>query len=127
MAASTHSFGRRLARLRDKAGLTQEALAERAGLSRNFIGLLEAGRQTPSLDSLRSLQEALGVDIESLVTGPGSGMREDTPALAKQSEANRRRVQKLQKLFRLLERSSPRQMDTIDSVIRHILNMGKEE
>jgi transcriptional regulator with XRE-family HTH domain/tetratricopeptide (TPR) repeat protein len=42
----TSEFGSLLRQLRLAAGLTQEALAERAGVSREAIGSLEAGRRT---------------------------------------------------------------------------------
>ena len=38
-----HQFGRQLKLLSVKAGLTQEELAEAAGMHRTFIGLLERG------------------------------------------------------------------------------------
>ena len=40
-------FGERLRRLRVAAGLSQEALAERAGLSAQAIGALETGKRRP--------------------------------------------------------------------------------
>jgi predicted ATPase/DNA-binding XRE family transcriptional regulator len=54
-----------LRRLRQAAGLTQEALAERAGLSPNAIGQLERGaRQHPYPHTVRALAEALGLSAE---------------------------------------------------------------
>jgi predicted ATPase/DNA-binding XRE family transcriptional regulator/Tfp pilus assembly protein PilF len=56
------SFGARLGRLREAAGLTQEELAERAGLSRKAISLLERGeRKRPYPHTVRSLADALGL------------------------------------------------------------------
>ncbi len=47
------SFGELLRRARVAAGLTQEALAERAGLSATAISALERGvRQTPQGETL---------------------------------------------------------------------------
>ena len=54
------SFGERLRRLRVAATLSQEALAERAGLSRNGISNLERGRSpAPRLETVRLLADAL--------------------------------------------------------------------
>lgn len=56
------SFGGRLRRLREAAGLTQEELAERAGLSRKAISVLERGeRKRPYPHTVRSLADALGL------------------------------------------------------------------
>lgn len=59
-AVADTSFGARLRRLREVAGLTQEELAARAGLSPNAVGALERGvRRRPYPHTVRSLAEAL--------------------------------------------------------------------
>jgi predicted ATPase/DNA-binding XRE family transcriptional regulator len=59
-AVTDPSFGARLRRLRQAAGLTQEELAARAGLSPNAIGALERGvRKRPYPHTVRSLANAL--------------------------------------------------------------------
>ena len=58
------SFGERLRRLREAAGLTQEELAERAGLTAKGIGALERGeRKRPYPHTVRSLADALGLSL----------------------------------------------------------------
>lgn len=68
------TFGARLRRLRITAGLTQEALAERAGLSAQAIGALEQGiRRRPYPHTIRALANALGlpeVERDHLLTPP---------------------------------------------------------
>jgi len=55
-------FGAHLRALRAKAGLTQEELAERAGLTANGVSALERGARTkPYPHTVRSLADALGV------------------------------------------------------------------
>lgn len=55
-------FGERLRRLRVAAGLSQEALAERAGLSAQAIGALETGkRRRPYPNTVSALADALGL------------------------------------------------------------------
>lgn len=59
------SFGERLRRLREAAGLTQEELAGRAGLTSNAISDLERGRRRrPYPHTVRSLADALGLSEE---------------------------------------------------------------
>ncbi len=63
MAEGQAAFGALLRRFRDRAELTQEALAERAGLSPDAIGLLERGeRRHPQQHTIRRLAAALGLD-----------------------------------------------------------------
>ncbi len=58
-------FGARLRRLREVAGLTQEELAERAGLTAKGISDLERGRRRrPYPHTVRSLADALGLSEE---------------------------------------------------------------
>src|SRR5690606_7169086 len=56
------SFGIRLRHLRERAGLSQEELAERAELSATAISVLERGeRKRPYPRTVRSLAAALGL------------------------------------------------------------------
>src|SRR4051794_29219800 len=68
MALSTvqqDTFGHALRAFRGSAGLTQEELAERAGLSTNGVSALERGiRTNPSPNTVRALAEALGLAPE---------------------------------------------------------------
>jgi transcriptional regulator with XRE-family HTH domain len=61
-------FGRRLRDLRKERGLTQEALAEAADLSGNYISDLELGRKVPSLTILVRLSQALDIAAGDLLT-----------------------------------------------------------
>jgi predicted ATPase/transcriptional regulator with XRE-family HTH domain len=57
------TFGELLRRYREAAGLSQEALAERAGLTGNAIGALERGeRKRPYPHTISLLVDALGLD-----------------------------------------------------------------
>src|SRR5215218_1077447 len=59
---SQSPFGERLRRLRLAAGLSQEALAERSGLSVQAIGALETGkRRRPYPHTVPALADALGL------------------------------------------------------------------
>src|SRR3712207_3195997 len=55
-------FGAKLRRLRDAAGMTQEELAARAGLTAKAVGALERGeRRRPYPHTVRSLADALNL------------------------------------------------------------------
>jgi predicted ATPase/transcriptional regulator with XRE-family HTH domain len=65
MSEAKSSFGAILRRLRTAAALSQEALAERAMLSRNAISDLERGlRQAPRLETVRLLADGLALGEE---------------------------------------------------------------
>jgi transcriptional regulator with XRE-family HTH domain len=60
----------RLIQLRAQRGWSQEELGARAGLTYKFIGEVERGQKSPSLDSLGRLAKGLGIDIGDLVGAP---------------------------------------------------------
>lgn len=62
-------FGRNLVEFRGRAGLSQVATAERAGLRRTEVGLIEAGERLPRLDAIVRLAGALEVQPCALLTG----------------------------------------------------------
>ncbi len=67
MHPTRRRFTVRLKALRIKRGMTQEALAKKAGISRGYLLRLEAGRQDPSLSTLTSLAKALKVKVGDLL------------------------------------------------------------
>lgn len=60
-------FSVALREARARRALSQEALAEAAGLHPTFISLMERGRRQPSLETLLRLGRALGVPATELV------------------------------------------------------------
>lgn len=61
------TFGKVLREYRTKAGLSQEALADRANLDRTYVSLLERGLRLPTLGTVFRLSGALGVGPGTLV------------------------------------------------------------
>ena len=95
-------LGRRVKELRKGKELTQEQLAERAGLDVKFVGSIERGTENPSIQTLEKLAAALSVKIHQLlnfehhVTGEKSLRRKITQILEKCDE------RELQMLIKLL-------------------------
>lgn len=54
---------------RDLRGLTQQALADAAGVNRVQIADIEAGRKTGSVETVARLARALNIDMEDLLAG----------------------------------------------------------
>lgn len=57
------AFGEVLRELRSERGLSQNRLAELAGLDRTYISLLERGVRQPSLETLLSLGRAMKISL----------------------------------------------------------------
>lgn len=70
MAARTFSraFGAIVRVERERRGLSQEQLAEKADLHRNHVGLIERAERSPSIDVAHRLARALGTPLATLIT-----------------------------------------------------------
>lgn len=68
-AATLKSIGERVAKLRRERSLTQEQLAESAGVSRNHIADIELGTRNTGIWSFVLLARALGVTVSELFRG----------------------------------------------------------
>lgn len=66
---------------RERAGLTQREVADRAGISVDTVRRAEAGSHEPSASKAAAIAAALGVSIDSLFAHEGDGNRspEDAP------------------------------------------------
>jgi ribosome-binding protein aMBF1 (putative translation factor) len=62
-------FGKRVRTRRLDLGMSQEALAERSGLHRTYIGSLERGERNVALLNILRLADALDMDPAELVRG----------------------------------------------------------
>jgi len=67
--AILEAFGNNVATRRRELGLSQEGLAERAGLHRTYVGSVERGERNPALKSIVKIARALGVDPGDLLKG----------------------------------------------------------
>lgn len=64
-----------LRRLRHAENVTQEELADRAGLSARYVGSVERGAVSCSVSVLGHLANALGVDACELIRSPARRRR----------------------------------------------------
>jgi transcriptional regulator with XRE-family HTH domain len=61
------AFGQAVRALRIQVELTQEGLADEARLHRTYVGDLERGLKSPTLDVIVGLADALDVEPQALV------------------------------------------------------------
>ncbi len=61
MTPTPRQFGVRLRTIRRAKKLSQAAVAQRAGLSREYVNMIEAGRYDPPLTTINALAKALRV------------------------------------------------------------------
>lgn len=62
-------IGRRIMERRRKLGLTQEALAEKAEVTAQFVSYAEAGKRAMRPENLMKMASALEVSADYLLTG----------------------------------------------------------
>lgn len=60
----TKQFGLAIRRHRELIRLSQEELADRAGLDRTYVSGIERGRRNPTLRVAQRLADALGADLD---------------------------------------------------------------
>lgn len=60
-------FAKKLRATREEQGLSQEALADAAGLHRTYVGSVERGERNISIDNIERLATALDVSAASLL------------------------------------------------------------
>ncbi len=98
-------IGVRMKSLRRGRGLTQERVAERTGLSVNYLSRIERGLENPTLDTLLGLAKALKVEPLDLFTF--------------EHEADPRRLR--QSLVRLVSEAKDDQISQAAKVLRALL------
>ena len=97
-------LGLRIKELRELSSLTQEELAEKAGISRNYISSIENARYSPSLEVLGNISKSLDVTILQL--------------LDNRVETMENRVTKEEKRLRSLFKNIPKnQLDVSEGLI----------
>lgn len=59
-------FGKRVAELRKKAGYSQEQFAFKCGVDRTYVGVVERGEKSPTLNTIEKIAYALGISKSEL-------------------------------------------------------------
>ncbi|MBS7348683.1 MAG: helix-turn-helix transcriptional regulator [Comamonas sp.] len=62
------SFGERVRQIRKEKGLSQETLADLAGIDRSYMGHIERGDQNITLTKIYQISKALRVSVSDLIS-----------------------------------------------------------
>ena len=62
------AFGERVRQIRKEKGLSQEALADLAGIDRSYMGHIERGDQNITLTKIYQISEALRASVSDLIS-----------------------------------------------------------
>ncbi len=60
-------FGNNVRKFRNQLDISQEELADRAGVHRTYIGMIERAEKNITLISIEKIAKALQVEIETLI------------------------------------------------------------
>ena len=61
------SFGNKVRAERVKLGLSQEALASRAGVHRTYIGMIERAEKNITLENIEKISKALEISLDKIM------------------------------------------------------------
>lgn len=64
-----YTIGKNIRKFRFAKNLRQEDLAEKTGLSTNYIGMIERGEKMPSLETFINIVNSLNVSADMILTG----------------------------------------------------------
>lgn len=90
--SSLHGPAKLLRQARRRAGLSQRALAQRAGTAQSVIARIERGQTSPTWDTLERLLKAADFDVRAQIEPRvvvGSHMLEDVPRILRMTPEDR--------------------------------------
>ena len=103
------AVGRRLRTLRAAAGLSQERLAEKAGVHSTYIGQVERGQKNVTIDSLSRIIKPLGVSLsEFFETFDDSSKPHDNPP---------------HRCYELLAGRPPREQEALHDIVYQLVSL----
>lgn len=111
----------RVRRLRERLGMSQEALGEALGIGRSAVSRIENGKNTLTEQNIKLLCQMFGVNREWLLTGKGEMMAAipsgELAALARRYELREKDYVLIEKLLKM----SPRERDGIFRFMQDVM------
>ena len=107
----TVEIGNRIRYHRTRQKISQEKLSEYSDLHPTYIGQLERGEKTPSIETLYKIAQGLHISLSTLVEGI-EDFAEPADNFAYKS-------------FQLIERQTPKNQEHLYYIVQQILKMEK--
>ncbi|SDB85764.1 helix-turn-helix domain-containing protein [Paraburkholderia lycopersici] len=104
-ATLVKAVGRAIAARRAEAGLSQEAVAEALGISREAVSRMETGAAVPSVVRLAELAEIFECELEALI-----------------AEASNRKLDQAQRIAEMLDGLTLEKREILMGVIRQVVS-----
>lgn len=83
MSEIATSIGAQIRQLRQQRALSQESLAYKAGLNTSYLGQVERGEKSPTVDTLAKIATALDVNLEKLFIIDNIDSKDEFPVIEK--------------------------------------------
>lgn len=65
----TEDLGRRIRKLRQQTGLSQERFALKIGMDRTYLASVEAGKRNIAICNIKKIADGLGITLSELFEG----------------------------------------------------------
>jgi transcriptional regulator with XRE-family HTH domain len=96
-------FGSRIRSIREAADLSREVVAEKAGISANYLGEIERGEKWPTLDMIERIAAALQVSPPTFFEYEAEEVDNNVLLSKLQRLLSDRSTDQLQRAFRILK------------------------
>jgi transcriptional regulator with XRE-family HTH domain len=105
-------IGLRIRQRRNSLGYSQEQLAEYSDLHPTYIGQLERGEKTPSIDTLYKVTRGLGISLSDFLLGIEEIKEHNDDSFSFKS-------------YQLLEQQSFKNQEQLYNILAQIINLEK--
>ena len=112
----TQKTAKQIKEYRTLRGLSQESLALSAGLNPAFLGHIERSLKCPTIDTLNKIASALNISLSELFDF-------DTE---KDKDENSKKDKSIQKIHRLTQNLSEREVEKIAEIVSDIINFKND-
>ncbi len=126
------TIGGRIREARKEKGYTQEELAKKVEVSKNYIYLIESGREKPGKKAVRDIAKILGVTEEWILDGMSTKTPPESESAAYVDELLGQEENPVYDLIKAIMKTytelSPDKQETVKSFAKDLItNMAKKE